>query len=66
MNHIKPLSDEQLNDMFQHCEDVEDDDNDYQEYFRYVCENELQVTLTTNWRDATELYEQLLTIAVAR
>ena len=67
MNYIKPVTEVQMEDMSQHCEDAQEDyDNDYQEYFKYIYENKLRATLPTNWRDATALYDQLLTIAVSR
>ena len=67
MNYIKPVTEVQMEDMSQHCEDAQEDyDNDYQEYFKYIYENELRATLPTNWRDAAALYDQLLTIAVSR
>lgn len=65
-NCIKPVTELQIEDMSQQCEDAQDDDNDYQDYFHYICDNELRVSLSTNWRDCVDLYEQLLTLAVRR
>ena len=46
LNYIKPVTEVQIEDMPQHCDDAqEDNDNDYQEYFKYVCDNELRATL---------------------
>ncbi len=59
-NCIKPVTEQQV-DMSLHCEDAQEDVNDYQEYFRYICDNEIRISLPTNWRESTELYEQLLT-----
>lgn len=65
-NCIKPVTKVQIEDMFQHCADAKEHDNDYQEYFNYICNNELRVLLSKNWRDSAQLYEQLLTIAISR
>ena len=44
VNHIKQVTEVQLQDMSQHCEDVQEDvDNVYQEYFKFVVDNELRV-----------------------
>ena len=61
---IKPVTEEQLQDMTQQCEEApEDVDNVYHEYFKYVTDNELRVPLPSSWNDAFQLYQQLLAIA---
>ncbi len=55
-NCIKPVTEQQVDDMSLHCEDAQEDVNDYQEYFRYSCDNEIRISLPTNWRESTELY----------
>ena len=64
LNLIKPVTEAQLQDMTQHCEEAQEDvDNVYQEYFKYVTDNELRVPLPSSWDDAFQLYQQLLAIA---
>ena len=63
-NHIKPVSELQLEDIMQYCEDAQEAANDYQEYFRYICDNEIGISPPTNWRESAELYEQLIRIAI--
>ena len=61
---MKRVSEPQLEDMFQYCEDAQEAANDYQEYFRYICDNEIRISSPTNWRESTQLYEQLIRIAI--
>ena len=64
-SHIKPVTELQVEDMSQYCEDAQEVANDYQEYFIHVCDNEIRISSPTNWRESTELYDQLIRIAVA-
>ena len=63
LNLIKPVTEAQLQNMTQHCEEAQDVDNVYQEYFKYVTDNELRVPLPSSWDDAFQLHQQLLAIA---
>ncbi len=65
VNHIKPVTEVQIQDMSQYCEEAQEHiENVYQEYFKFIIENELRVPLPTSWSDAYDLYQQLLAIAV--
>ena len=47
-NFLQPVTQMQVEDMSQHCQDTNDgqeDDDSYQEYFKHVCDNELGVSV---------------------
>lgn len=62
-NHIKHVTAVQIEDMSQHLDQSQEgEDNDFQEYFKFITEHERMQT-PTNWSDANQLYQQFLVIA---
>ena len=60
-NYIKPVTDEQFEDMSHYCHEY-NDDNYYQEYFSEICQ-QLNVGESLNWRECLNLYYRLCQIA---
>ncbi|XP_028416034.1 uncharacterized protein LOC114539597 [Dendronephthya gigantea] len=60
-NHIKPVDNDDYQDMSQYCHYYEED-NLFQEYFQSVKE-ELGLVLPTNWRAALDMFNNLCEIA---
>jgi hypothetical protein len=58
-DQLQPVTEEQMREAVSQCE-YPRDENDYQDYFEYICEHQ-SLPKPSNWRDALSLFKHLLT-----